>query len=320
MVMIIASSVRWLVAGLLPATLVLASCSSGPEPAEGGGRTVTTALGEVTVPSTIDSVVVLEGRRDLDTALALGLPVRGFPYAGARIELPLPIADELAQARAAGAEQLFLSGETDVEAIAQAQPDLILGRLSDIEPIADELMQIAPVIPVRSHSDGVAWQDDLQLVARATGTEAKAEELIAEFDARLVAVSAAHSSAIAATPVVAVGYDMDGTEVEATRLQSVVLQELSARPSVAFAKAIEVGEVSYSPEQTLQAYGDADALLVMSESDEEWMAAQNDPLFIQLPAVQAGAIVRTDRMTHEGGPITALHVLDLLDELYGRVG
>lgn len=307
--------------------MVLASCSSGSAPSGTAttaveGRTVTTSLGEVTVPESIDSVVVLEGRRDLDVALALGLPLKGFPYEGPEtgIELTLPIADELTAAREAGAEQLFLSDEVDIEAIAQAQPDLIIGRLSDIEPIADELTQIAPVIPVGSHDEGITWQQDLQLVAEATGTQQRAEELIAEFDARKAEVGAAHATAIAETPVAPIGYDLEGTEVEGTRLQSIVLQELQARPSQAFAEAIELGAVEFGPEQTLEAYRDAGALLVMADTQEEWDAAQADPLFSQLPAVQAGAVVRTDKMTHEGGPITAMHVLNLIDEMYGRIG
>ncbi|CAN5530083.1 ABC transporter substrate-binding protein [soil metagenome] len=317
---------RRLAAGLLPVVIVLTGCSSSSEPASATapaeGRTVITSLGEVTVPTTIDSVVVLEGRRDLDIALALGLPLKGFPFEGPEtgVELPLPIGDELALAREAGAEQLFLADEIDVEAIAQAQPDLIIGRISDIEPIVDELTQIAPVLPVGTHDDGVSWQDDLRLVAQATDTEARADEVIAAFDERVAQVRSAHSAAIAATPVAPIGYDMEGTEVEGTRLQSVLLQELQAVPSVAFGEAIKTGAVEFGPEQTLEAWRDAGALLVMADTQEEWDAAQKDPLFTQLPAVQAGAMVRSDKMTHEGGPITATHVLDLIDEMYGTIG
>ncbi|CAN5721503.1 ABC transporter substrate-binding protein [soil metagenome] len=274
------------------------------------------------MPETVGSVVVLEGRRDLDIALALGLPLKGFPYEGPEtgVELPLPMADQLAAAREAGAEQLFLADEIDIEAIAQAQPDLIIGRVSDIEPIAEELSQIAAVIPVGTHDEGVSWQDDLQLVAQATGTESRAAEVITEYDDKLARIRTEHEAAIAATPVAPVSYDLEGSEVESTRLQSVVLQELPATPSTAFGEAIELGAVQFAPEQTLEAYRDAEALLVMVETREEWDAAQNDPLFAQLPAVQADRVVRSDKMTHEGGPITASHVLDLIDDLYGRIG
>jgi len=302
--------------------MMLVGCSTASEPSAAQGRTISTAMGEVTVPETVESVVVLEGRRDLDIALALGLPVKGFPYDGPEtgVELPLPIADELAQAREAGGEQLFLADEIDIEAIAQAQPDLIVGRFEDIEPLADELTQIAPVVPVGSHDEGITWQDDLLLVAQATGTEARAAELIAQYDAKLTEVRSVHSAAIAATPVAPMAYGLEGTEVAATRMQSVVLQELSAVPSTAFSEAITDGAVEFGPEQTLEKFRDAGALLVLADTQEEWAAAQKDPLFAQLPAVQSGAVIRSDKMTHEGGPITAFHVLDLVDELYGRIG
>ena len=62
---------RRLAAGLFPVVLVVAGCSSAQEPADAEGRTVATSLGEVTVPETVGSVVVLEGRRDLDIALPI---------------------------------------------------------------------------------------------------------------------------------------------------------------------------------------------------------------------------------------------------------
>ena len=76
---------RWrsLTAFSLTITVFLASCSSSEDAAESstaGGRTVETVLGEVTVPEEINSVVVLEGRRDLDIVLSLGLPLKGYPY------------------------------------------------------------------------------------------------------------------------------------------------------------------------------------------------------------------------------------------------
>ena len=60
---------------------LLAGCTSAAADTEGAdtGRTVDTILGEVTVPEKIEAVVVIEGRRDLDIALALNLPVVGFP-------------------------------------------------------------------------------------------------------------------------------------------------------------------------------------------------------------------------------------------------
>lgn len=312
-------------ATLAPLPLLVALLGAcGPGSTDDGAvetRAVDTVIGQVDVPLEIDSVVVLEGRRDLDIALALDLPLVGYPYEGpdSGLDLPGPLADELA---ASGAEELFLADEVDVEAIAEVAPSLIIGRLEDVEPIREELEAIAPVLPVSTFDDGVTWQQDLTTIAEATGTSERAEELLAEYDARLAEVRETHASRIADTSVVALGYDLEGTEVEAGRLQSLVLADLGALPAAALREAYDedAGEgLGFSPEQTLQTYQDAEALLVLADTEDEWAAAQEDPLFAQLPAVRAGAVVRSDKMTHEGGPLTALHVLDLVEQMYGLV-
>jgi iron complex transport system substrate-binding protein len=310
-----------LVSALALAAVTLSGCSA-PTAAEADGVTVDTVIGEVTVPETIDSVVVLEGRRDLDIVLSLDLPLVGFPYEGpdSGLELEAPLASATSAAMDDGATEMFLADEINLEAIAEAAPSVIIGRIDDVEPILDELRAIAPVIPVSSHSDGVTWQEDLALVAEATGTEAKAEELIAEYDARVAEIAETYATQIADTVVVAPDYDVDSASVQATRLQSLILAELGASPSSAFTASLEAGDaVEFSPEQTLDAFSDADAILALVNSSESWEATQNDALWQQLPAVQAGNVVRSDKMTHEGAQITAMHVLDLIEQLYQTV-
>ncbi|WP_052720832.1 ABC transporter substrate-binding protein [Actinoplanes rectilineatus] len=308
---------------VLASLSLLTGCSATNETGTAettAGRTVATALGDVTVPGAIDSVVVLEGRRDLDIVLSLGLPLTGYPYEGPEtgIALELPIAAALTAAKAQGARRLFLADEINIEAIAAATPDLIVGRLEDVEPIKAQLQAIAPVIPVGTHDDGQTWQQDLRLVADATGTQTRAEELISAFDTRRDEIARTYATQIAATPVAALGYDLEGTEVESGRLQTVILENLGATLSAAHRTAGD-DAAEFSPEQTLEAYRDAGALLVMADTDDEWAAAQKDALFAQLPAMRANAVIRTDKMTHEGGPITATHVLDLVAQLYDRV-
>lgn len=306
--------------------LVLSACSSSASDGSAAEavRTVKTSIGTVSVPEKIESVVVLEGRRDLDIVLSLGLPLAGFPYEGPEsgLDLKAPLADATAAAEADGAEKLFLADEINLEAIIEADPTVIVGRAEDVEPILDELQAIAPVIPVGSHDEGVTWQDDLRLVAEATGTETRADELIAEHDAAIAALKQKYPEQIAQTTVAAIGYDLETTEVQATRLQSIILTELGATPSKAFADAAADTDSEgqeFSPERTLEAHGDAEAILVLADTADEWKATETDRLWQQLPAVAAGHVVRSDKMTHEGGPITAAHVLTLLDELYGLV-
>jgi len=302
------------------AALLLAGCSAADEPAP-TGTVVDTVLGEVTVPETIDSVVVLEGRRDLDIVLSLDLPLVGFPYEGpdSIMELEPPLAAATAAAMEDGAEELFLADEINLEAIVEAAPSIIVSRVGDVEPIIDELTAIAPVIAVNSN-DGDTWQNDLLTVAEATGTEARAEEVIAEYDARLAEIAETYAEQIADTTILVVSYDSEGTLVQSARLPAIVLEALGADMSQSFldAFASEEQDMEYSPEQTLAAHSDAEAILVLADSSAEWQAAQSDALWQQLPAVQSGTVVRGDKMVNEGAQITAMHLLDLIEELYQK--
>ena len=153
---------------------------------DGESRTVDTELGEVEVPADVKSVVVLTGSRDLDIALSLELPVTGYPKAPEAFDLDSPLAAEIKQADEDGAETLYTAGdeEVDIDAVKKADPDLIIGAVQDVTPIHDELKEIAPVLPIGDFSTAT-WQDDLMLVASATGTEKEGGSLIADYAKRV---------------------------------------------------------------------------------------------------------------------------------------
>ena len=310
---------RLLIATGLAAALALTGCSASPaeQAADGDSRSVETMFGEVTVPVEVDSVVVLEGRRDLDIVLSLGLPLAGYPFEGDNgQDLEAPLTDLTAAAVADGASELFLDDEINVEAIAEAAPALIIGRYSDVEPILDELNAIAPTIAIGDQSTST-WQDDLTLVAEATGTEEKAQSLIAEYDARVEQISSEYAEQIAANTVVPVSYDEEGSAVRAGRLMSAALLDVGAQPSEAFEAAIAAEDgADYSLEQTVEAYSDAAGIIALVNTSDSWALWNNDALVQQLPATAAATVVRSDRMTHEGGPTTALASLDVIEQLY----
>ena len=308
---------RALVVLPLVSILALGGCAAATaedEPAA-EGRTVDTVLGEVVVPAEIDSVVVVEGRRDLDIVLSLGLPLTGYPYEeeGA-LDLDSPLAGALEDARRSGAEELFLADEINVEAIAAAAPDLIVSRVDDVEPIIEELTAIAPVLAI-GDQDTSTWQDDLRLVADATGTRERAEELIAGYEQRAETISAEHADVLADHSFAPMSYNGEGAETRPNRLLSLALRDVGATPSAAFADVIDGGEGEYSLEQLLQGFGDADAIVALVNDPQTWEQLQADPLYQQLPAVQNGHVVRSDKQTHEGAALTAEHALDVVEQL-----
>lgn len=300
--------------------LFLASCSSaeeqGEEPtSEASGRTVDTVLGEVTVPEEIDSVVVLEGRRDLDIVLSLGLPLKGYPYEEeGSLDLESPVGGELEKARQNGAEELFLADEINVESIVAAEPDLIVSRVDDVEPIREELEAIAPVLAI-GEQDTSSWQDDLRLVAEATGKEARAEELITGYEDGVSELSEKYADVLADNTFVPLSYNGESVETRPNRLLSRTLRDVGAKPSEAFQAAIDGEEVEYSLEQTLEGFGDADGIVALVNSPETWAQLQSDGLYNQLPAVENGHVIRSDKQTHEGAALTAMHTLKVIEQL-----
>ncbi|WP_096460337.1 ABC transporter substrate-binding protein [Corynebacterium suranareeae] len=300
---------------LLCSALFLGACGASSDSASPNSSSIDTTLGAVEVPAEINSVVILEGRRDLDIALALGLPIVGYPYEEASsLDLESPMATQLEKAKRDGAEEIFAADDISLEAIAAADPDLIISRLSDIEPIQNDLEAIAPTLPV-GEQDTSTWQEDLRLVAQATGTEERAEELIKEYESRIDALSKEYADVLADNTFAPVSFGGESFETRPNRLLSTVLRDLGAQPSHAFQAAIDGKETEYSLEQVLTGFSDADGLIMLVNSPETWQELQENQLYQQLPSIIEGHVVRSDKQTHEGGPLTALHSLDVIEQL-----
>jgi iron complex transport system substrate-binding protein len=190
-----------------------------------------------------------------------------------------------------------------------------VSRVDDVEPILDELQAIAPVLAIGEQSTST-WQDDLLLVAEATGTTETAEQLIADYDARVEEISTTYADVLASVTLAPVGIDDEGSQVRPSRLLSSVMRDVGVQPSAAFAESIEINDgVEYGPEQLLSAFGDADGIIALVNEPSIWESIQTDPLFAQLPAAIEGHVVRSDKQTHEGAALTAMHSLDTLEEL-----
>lgn len=171
------------------AMLLLAS----PALAQAFPVTLTHAKGEITIPAEPQRVVSL-GLNDHDFLYALGVaPVGVHEWWGDQPFATWPWAEEARLA--VGAEPAVLMGyEVDLEWIASQEPDLIVATYYELdEATYDLLSQIAPVVatPEGFEDYGAPWQDQLDLIARATtGSTEKADAIAADLDARLAALRA----------------------------------------------------------------------------------------------------------------------------------
>jgi ABC-type Fe3+-hydroxamate transport system substrate-binding protein len=205
-------------------------------------------------------------------------------------------------------------GEPSVEAIATLAPDLVVATTDLPDAAVAQLETIAPVLLVRSAdaADPIGqMRANVELVAQATGKEAEAQTLLADFDAAL----AAGAEAITAAGLEGRGYAFSDAYIDGG--------QLSIRPftegSLAGAVAQEIGLVD-----AWTVEGDADYGLASTDvegltalGDVEYVYYDNaavtpDPVtetltgnavWESLPFVQAGNVKRLpDGIWMFGGP------------------
>lgn len=93
------------------------------------------------------------------------------------------------------ATPIVLQGELDFEKIAAMRPDLIVGQWSGIsERDYETLSRIAPTIPPQAGFGdyGMPWQNMLETLGRATGTQTKATKIIDRIETRFATLKDQH--------------------------------------------------------------------------------------------------------------------------------
>lgn len=303
----------------LVAAGVLAACgedSAAVEEAAGTAtRTIDNAFGTFEVPTDPQRVVGWEGRRDLETALALGLsPIAIGSNALDDGELA-PFVDFDVEGVA-----VITQTEPDLEQIAALRPDLILTRGSNIEAFLDELRPLAPLVPVGA--DG-PWRPDLEQVAEALGRTDALAETLAAYDERREEIRARHADAIANAQVAivqfAVGEGFYASPTDGFYLQANTLADLGGT-QIAFIE--EGGSTLYDDGFSLERTDElaaADVIVLIANTEDDLAELEASPLWQALPAVQAGRVVVTDYRTNYGSVYAATACLELLDQAYAAL-
>ncbi|GAA4546759.1 ABC transporter substrate-binding protein [Pseudonocardia xishanensis] len=316
---------RGFLAGLAGAAVLAAGCGrpDSTEAAGGGSDTVRaeTPFGTFDVPLAPQRVIVLEGRQDLETAVVLGMP------------RPVGLGDNAvdAQGRTAAfvgfdAEgiELMPGGQVNLEMVAALRPDLIIGRASNIEPVAAELARFAPLVPVEV--DETTWRPDLEAAGRWTGRSDRVAAAIARYEESVRAFRDRHAAALAQAAVAVLQPGTDGawysSPSDGFLLQGRTLRDLGGRPVPAIeevAPSTPGGMSEFSGEQ-LGLLTEADVLLVASFTEEQRAGLESSPLWSRLPVVRAGRVVHTDIRTNRGSVLAANECVRLWDQAYSLLG
>lgn len=139
--------------------------------------------------------VVSVGYHEQDFLYALGIaPVGVHEWFGDHPYATWPWAEAARQSL--GAEPQVQHGfEIDLEWVLLQQPDLIVASFAPLDPrLYEMLSRIAPVVgpPAEYPKWGAPWEEELRLIAAATGTTEAAEAMISDLEARIEAATAEH--------------------------------------------------------------------------------------------------------------------------------
>jgi iron complex transport system substrate-binding protein len=260
---------------------------------------VETRFGEVTVDQAPERVVAL-GFAPAEEALSLGMEPVSVAEDPDSLEQRVPwMAGEIADTADPGL--LGADGEPNLEAIAAADPDLILAQTYQVtdQTAFDNLNAIAPTVLPTTDALNVDWDERLLKTAEALGRTAEAEELIGQIQAEFAEIGATVPD-IGERTYQWVRADADGYAFGNGSL----FELFGLRPADNQDNTQSTDPLSREYTADL----DADLLAVWPAGEAERARIDADPLFQNLPAVEAGTVYYADlafaNAINSAGPIS----------------
>jgi len=285
------------------------SCGS-----DGGGdgassrktRTFEHAMGETEIPARAESVAALGGFI-FDSAAALNVPMAGVStFEG--YDYLQDAREEYDAARSLGSWD-----RPDIESVALAEPDLIIGELYTAEETYEELSQIAPTVVVPSYETPQDWKRYLRFVAEATGREERGRRVLADYERRIERLRGALGDALAETEVSVVRAYADSISIylEGSLCGGVLRDVGLPRPA---SQRGDENSIEISLEELEMADGDVIFLWSFSPGQEGATGQLRErPLWQQLDAARAGRVYEVGGHWYASGPIGANRILGDLE-------
>lgn len=278
-------------------------------------RMITHPLGETCVPVQVNRVVALDHTSAGDL-LSLGV-------------VPVGVANNLLPQLAEllpGVPRLGQSEQINLEALAALQPDLIIGAPWDMEGTYDKLSAIAPTVAVDMQTTA-DWQRPFRFHGQVLGMEAKAEEVLAQYQQRIEALSAQlaepQQTQVSLVRVMAESGQI-GLYLKNCFGGSILADlEVARPPSQNFGTPDQPPFVNVISREALpQADGDVILLFTFGATPEIAAAAeaelerlQTDPLWQSLQAVQQNQVYPVGHYWGAGNsPLAADWVLDDVEQ------
>jgi ABC-type Fe3+-hydroxamate transport system substrate-binding protein len=217
-------------------------------------------------------------------------------------------------------------GTPSIDTLATLAPDLIVATDDLTEDVIAQLEDVAPTLVVTSAdaSDQIGQaEENLDLIAQATGTEDAAEQLLADYDAAVADAAEAVTEAglEGATVALADGYVYEGATtirpfVSGSYMADVLAEvglespwEVEGDPAYGLA-SIDVEGLTGLETDFLVLLAATPDLVSTLEANDEWNT---------LPAVESGnALMIDDAIWTFGGPASAIQAIDVLTGALGQ--
>jgi len=305
---------------VLAVALLTAACGRGPVAASSGSagtRTIEHAAGTTQVPVDPQRIVTLQDQNALLPLLELG--VKPVASAGLLREDGTTVFRRTDGFDTQGIEFVGAYGEPDLEAIAAAEPDLIVGDEYSMGDVYEELSALAPTVAVQVFERPLS--DALEDFAEVVGREDRAAQLRADYEARVTELREALGEDLERTTVSLLATGDPGTFYQADaggQAQYTVMRDLGL-PRPAPQRPVDPGEEAADTEYSLEQLPehDADALIVNDfggEDEDPGVAALvGSELHDNLAAARAGQSYVLDGTRTVGSAWARMHVF--LDEL-----
>ncbi len=276
--------------------LALGACSSSapssPSSTGSATRTVSTAEGDVTVPTHPKRIVSVHAWTT-ESLYDLGLKPLGVENSGEQY-VPTRYLD-----RWKAADKVTSSATVDFEKIAALKPDLIVGV--DVPYLKADYAKLSAIAPTAfaAFGDDSTWQDYPKATAKYVGAESALTDLQKKYADEIADAKKKYATQLASIKwdIVQGGFDSGNFWIYSTTSEvGDVLTQLGARfaSATTAVKASQNQSVSYEQADLLK---DADEIIYYTNNDGS-PANNIDKLFAlqsyqNLPAVKAGHTVGT---------------------------
>ncbi|MBP3952682.1 ABC transporter substrate-binding protein [Bacillus suaedae] len=275
-------------------------------------REIEHAMGTTPIEGTPTKIVTLY-QGATDAAVALGIKPVGVVESWVQQPTYEYLRDDLE-----GVAIVGLENQPNLEEIAKLKPDLIIASKLRHEEIYEQLEAIAPTV---THESVEFYKETLELVGQATNKEAEADQILADWDARIADFQGKVSEKLGdqwPLNVSLLNFRADHARIYYQGFAGAILEELGfTRPEN---QQVDEWGVQLQDKESIPEMN-ADVFYIFNEDDEavkktfdEWTS---HPLWENLDAVKNDQVFMVDEVTwNMAGGILAANLM--LDDIYER--